>query len=96
MSATPSQASLNIHEVAVLSGHSDEVWNLEWSHDGSRLATTSKDKTVAIWNTDSGVRMDSRSQLIDYDDKAYVYDTDFELLWAPSATRVLHHLTPRS
>ncbi|KAG6880248.1 hypothetical protein C0992_001816 [Termitomyces sp. T32_za158] len=30
-------------------GHSDEVWNLEWSHDGLQLATASKDKTAIIW-----------------------------------------------
>ncbi|KAG6889821.1 hypothetical protein C0995_014298 [Termitomyces sp. Mi166 len=33
----------------ILEVHSDEVWNLEWSHDGLRLATASKDKTAIIW-----------------------------------------------
>ncbi|KAG5338183.1 hypothetical protein C0989_008032 [Termitomyces sp. Mn162] len=33
----------------ILQVHSDEVWNLEWSHDGLQLATASKDKTAIIW-----------------------------------------------
>ena len=34
---------------AVLEVHSDEVWNLEWSHSGRYLATASRDKTAIIW-----------------------------------------------
>ncbi|KAG6837267.1 hypothetical protein H0H93_012272 [Arthromyces matolae] len=33
----------------ILEVHSDEVWNMEWSHDGMQLATASKDKTAIIW-----------------------------------------------
>ncbi|KAG6909629.1 hypothetical protein DXG01_016411 [Tephrocybe rancida] len=33
----------------ILEVHSDEVWNMEWSHDGLQLATASKDKTAIIW-----------------------------------------------
>ncbi len=36
-----------------LSQHSDEVWYLDFSHNGTRLATTSKDRTVIIYNTTS-------------------------------------------
>lgn len=34
---------------AILEIHSDEVWNLEWSHSGNFLATASKDKSAIIW-----------------------------------------------
>lgn len=34
---------------AILEGHSDEVWNLAWSHDGRYLATASSDKIAIIW-----------------------------------------------
>lgn len=34
---------------ARLEGHTDEVWNVAWSHDGLRLASASKDKTAIIW-----------------------------------------------
>ena len=37
---------------AVLQVHSDEVWNLEWSHSGRYLATASKDKTAIIWRVE--------------------------------------------
>ncbi|KAI0306418.1 WD40 repeat-like protein [Multifurca ochricompacta] len=34
----------------ILQVHSDEVWSLEWSHNGKFLATASKDKSVIIWS----------------------------------------------
>eukprot|EP00850_Spirogloea_muscicola_P013079 SM000087S23361 [mRNA] locus=s87:252103:261379:- [translate_table: standard] len=39
----PSRASL------VLDAHTDEVWYLQFSHDGKRLASASKDQSVIIW-----------------------------------------------
>ncbi|KAH9483891.1 WD repeat-containing protein 26-like protein [Psilocybe cubensis] len=33
----------------ILEIHTDEVWNIEWSHDGAYLASASKDKTAIIW-----------------------------------------------
>jgi WD repeat-containing protein 26 len=34
-----------------LDDHSDEVWYLEFSHDGTKLATASKDQAVMIYET---------------------------------------------
>jgi WD repeat-containing protein 26 len=34
-----------------LSHHKDEVWFLQYSNDGTKLATTSKDTTVIIYDT---------------------------------------------
>lgn len=34
----------------ILSEHTDEIWRLEFSHDGRWLATAGKDKVVIIWN----------------------------------------------
>ena len=34
-----------------LDSHSDEVWYLKFSHDGTKLATASKDRTVLIYET---------------------------------------------
>jgi WD40 repeat protein len=39
----------------ILEAHTDEVWNMEWSHDGAYLASASKDKTAIIWRI--GVRL---------------------------------------
>lgn len=33
----------------ILEGHEDEVWNLQWSHNGTFLATCGKDERVLIW-----------------------------------------------
>ncbi|OCH88195.1 WD40 repeat-like protein [Obba rivulosa] len=38
---------------AILAVHSDEVWNLQWSHSGTYLATASKDKSAIIWRIGS-------------------------------------------
>ncbi|KAH9930616.1 WD40 repeat-like protein [Fomitopsis serialis] len=37
---------------AILEVHTDEVWNLEWSHSGNFLASASKDKTAIIWRVE--------------------------------------------
>lgn len=34
---------------AILDVHKDEVWNIEWSHDGLYLASASRDETAIIW-----------------------------------------------
>lgn len=34
-----------------LTRHSDEIWYVEFSHDGSKLATASKDRSVIIYDT---------------------------------------------
>ncbi|KZP21210.1 WD40 repeat-like protein [Athelia psychrophila] len=34
---------------ASLEVHTDEVWDIEWSHDGLWLASASRDKTAIIW-----------------------------------------------
>ncbi|EIW84917.1 WD40 repeat-like protein [Coniophora puteana RWD-64-598 SS2] len=33
----------------ILEVHTDEVWNIAWSHDGRYLASAGKDKTAIIW-----------------------------------------------
>ena len=33
----------------ILEVHTDEVWNIEWSHSGEYLASASKDKSAVIW-----------------------------------------------
>ncbi|SPO23831.1 uncharacterized protein UTRI_03641_B [Ustilago trichophora] len=43
-SVFPSQVSRTIRD------HHDEVWSLQFSHDGTRLATAGADKTILIWS----------------------------------------------
>lgn len=40
-----------IHEVNQLKGHQGQVWNVIFSPDGNRIATTGDDNTVRVWNT---------------------------------------------
>jgi WD40 repeat protein len=40
--------------LAVLHGHSDWVWSVTFSFDGSRLASASSDKTVQLWDGATG------------------------------------------
>jgi WD repeat-containing protein 26 len=44
----------------ILKDHEDEVWYLEFSHDGKYLATSSADKTVIIWDVNDNFSLKSR------------------------------------
>jgi WD40 repeat protein len=71
----------------VLGVHTDEVWNIEWSHDGQYLATASRDKTVIIWRQ-VGVspRYDFVISLREYSPVVYwtsQYDSDSAQEWTP-------------
>jgi WD40 repeat protein len=43
-------------QLAVLSGHGGRVYFAQYSRDGKRIVTASEDKTVRIWNADTGVQ----------------------------------------
>jgi len=42
----------------ILKVHTDEVWSLEWSHNGKFLASASKDKSVIIWSVGPNLNPD--------------------------------------
>ncbi|KAG9318564.1 hypothetical protein JVU11DRAFT_656 [Chiua virens] len=50
----------------VLDVHTDEVWNVAWSHDGLRLASASKDKTAIIWQIGSDAEPTSRECVVEF------------------------------
>lgn len=39
----------DLEKMQTLKGHTDEVWHVQFSHSGDRLASASKDKTAIIW-----------------------------------------------
>ena len=47
----PCRADFPCESVHVLSDHSEEVWFVKFSHNGSMLASGSKDGLIIIWNT---------------------------------------------
>jgi len=42
------------HSRVLLQGHTDDVTNATWSHDDSKILTSSDDNTVRIWDAASG------------------------------------------
>lgn len=46
--------------VQVLKDHSDEVWFVQFSNDGTKLATSSKDNTVIIWDLEVSTNQHER------------------------------------
>ncbi|MEH2421976.1 MAG: AAA-like domain-containing protein, partial [Nostoc sp.] len=47
-------SSTNIHEQNRLEGHSDSVNSVVFSRDGKTLASASHDKTIKLWNLETG------------------------------------------
>lgn len=47
------QSDLPLRTVIELEKHTDEVWFVEFSHDGTKLATTGKDRHVIIYDVPS-------------------------------------------
>lgn len=39
-----------LHCAKILKAHGDEVWDIQFSHDGTKFSTTSKDNTCLIWD----------------------------------------------
>ena len=42
------------HPISIYTGHQDFVTSLDWSPDGTRLASASRDGTVRIWDVRAG------------------------------------------
>ena len=44
--------ALNGANRVAYSGHSEIVWSVAWSNEGSRIASTSRDRTVQVWRAE--------------------------------------------
>ncbi|PCG92907.1 Hypothetical protein PENO1_086220 [Penicillium occitanis (nom. inval.)] len=69
------------HSSMQLTRHSNEVWYVEFSHDGTKLVTTSKDKSVIIY--DATDRFSVIHRFYEHHD-AVVFAT-----WSPDDTKII-------
>jgi eukaryotic-like serine/threonine-protein kinase len=63
-----------------LSGHTDSVWSLSWSHNGRFIASGSADATARVWDWNSG------KSLLIYDKQG---DTVRAVSWSPDDSRIV-------
>lgn len=69
------------HNSMQLTRHSNEVWYVEFSHDGTKLVTTSKDKSVIIYDVTD--RFSVIHRFYEHHD-AVVFAT-----WSPDDTKLI-------
>ncbi|KAL5511801.1 hypothetical protein ACEPAH_5019 [Sanghuangporus vaninii] len=72
----------------ILKEHTDEVWNIKWSHDGQYLASASRDKSAFIWLIGKEIEPNVREcalerKLRDHNDSVGC------LAWSPNDTVLL-------
>jgi WD40 repeat protein len=67
-------------KVRTLSGHTDVVWALSWSHNGQYIASGSADTTVRVWDGNSG------KQLLIYDKQG---DDVRAVSWSPDDSHIV-------
>lgn len=49
-----SRANWENVQVQALTGHTNELWSVALSPDGETLATASEDRTIRLWNAETG------------------------------------------
>jgi len=67
-------------KVRSLTGHTDSIWSLAWSHNGRYIASGSADATARVWDWNSG------KSLLIYDKQG---DTVRSVSWSPDDSRVV-------
>ncbi|CAH8346320.1 unnamed protein product [Eruca vesicaria subsp. sativa] len=69
--------------VQVLVGHADEVWFLKFSHNGEYLASSSRDKSAIIWETNAEGRFVIKHRLVGHEKPVVI------VLWSPDDKQVI-------
>lgn len=84
---SPKETSMGYRLVRGLSGHTDVIGRISWSPDGRLLASASRDRTLRIWNPQTG----QVKHVLD-GHKGWVIDLD----WSPDAKRIVTCADDRS
>lgn len=74
------RANFPLRTMHELDHHTDEVWFVQFSHDGSKLATASRDATVIIYETNTFTvlhRLTSHGKAVAY------------LSWSPDDSKII-------
>lgn len=66
--------------IRALTGHTDSVWSLAWSHNGRYLASGSADTTARVWDWQSG------KEVLVYNKQG---DTVRAVSWSPDDSRIV-------
>ncbi|EPQ57967.1 WD40 repeat-like protein [Gloeophyllum trabeum ATCC 11539] len=66
---------------AILDGHVDEVWAVEWSHCGTRLATAGSDRCALIWRIGPEKDVSARTYTVDFVLREHQYAVGY-LAWS--------------
>ncbi|KAF8115682.1 hypothetical protein N665_0025s0142 [Sinapis alba] len=69
--------------VQILESHTDEVWFLQFSHNGKYLASSSKDQTAIIWEVNADGHMSLKHKLVCHQKPVTA------VLWSPDDRQVL-------
>ncbi|KAG2300772.1 hypothetical protein Bca52824_037244 [Brassica carinata] len=69
--------------VQILESHTDEVWFLQFSHNGKYLASSSKDQTAIIWEINADGHMSLKHKLVGHQKPVTA------VLWSPDDSQVL-------
>ncbi|CAN6866130.1 unnamed protein product [Brassica oleracea] len=69
--------------VQILESHTDEVWFLQYSHNGKYLASSSKDQTAIIWEINEDGHMSLKHKLVGHQKPVTA------VLWSPDDSQVL-------
>ncbi|KAF5327280.1 hypothetical protein D9619_004035 [Psilocybe cf. subviscida] len=72
--------------VATLEAHTNEVWDIQWSHDGAFLASASSDKSAIIWRKAERSSHTAATSMQDWSVHLVLNDDIFavgRLAWSP-------------
>ena len=85
-STSASTSPGNSSALVTYQGHSDYIWSVDWSPDGTSIVTCSSDGTAQVWNASTGQKILSTR---DHMQPAHNDDWAKAVRWSPSSKQIL-------